>query len=385
MRFLHTADWHLGRSFYNISLIDDQRYALNQLIDVVRETKPDVLLVAGDIYDRAIPSTEAVKLLDEVLCRLILELKVQVFIIAGNHDNPLRLEFAARLLETHCLHVFGSLSDRIQAIDVLDDWGRVSFYPMPYAEPSHVSEYLRNGDITSHEDALRQWIAFVKSNLIPIPKTRTVLINHAFVVGGEESESERPLDVGGTSTVPAACFDGFDYIALGHLHRPQCLGQNHHIHYSGSLLKYSFSETHHTKCVKLVEMDANGVCGVESIPLTPKHDVRCVEGTMDDLLNGTFDLGNRTDYVQVSLLDKGAVYDARGRLRDVLPNLVNIDYPGLISSGGNTTSRVDHRKRDMLSLFDDFYKFATGEALTDEQSKVFTGIVNRLRQEEREV
>ena len=381
MRFLHTADWHLGRSFYNVSLIDDQTHVLNQLVDLVRETKPNALLVAGDIYDRAIPPTEAVKLLDETLCRLILELKVLVIIIAGNHDNPLRLEFAARLMETHRLHVFGSLSGRIQAIDMFDEWGRVSFYPMPYAEPSQISEYLRGEHATSHEDALRQWIAVVKKNLIP--ESRTVLINHAFVVGGEESESERPLYVGGTDTISAACFDGFNYIALGHLHRPQCLGQNQHIHYSGSLLKYSFSEASHTKCVKLVEIDANGVCEVESISLTPRRDVRCIDGTIDDLLKGTVDIGKRDDYVQVRLLDKGAVFDAMGRLRDVFPNLVNIDHAGIMGDGVNAP-HVDHRKREMLSLFDDFYEFATGEALTEEQRLAFATVVNRLRQDERE-
>ena len=149
MRFLHTADWHLGRSFYNISLIEDQAHVLNQLIDIARETKPDVLLVAGDIYDRAMPPTDAVELLDEVLCRLILELEVPVFIIAGNHDNPLRLEFAARLLETHRLHVFGSLSDRIRFVEMFDEWGSISFYPMPYAEPSQVSEYLHPHNLIS--------------------------------------------------------------------------------------------------------------------------------------------------------------------------------------------------------------------------------------------
>src|SRR3990172_2450425 len=149
MRFIHTADWHLGRSFYNISLIDDQAHVLNQLINFAREAKPDLLIIAGDVYDRAVPPTEAVKLLDEVLCRLILDLKVPVFVIAGNHDSPLRLEFAARLMESHRLYVFGSLSGRIQAIDMFDEWGRVSFYPMPYVEPSQMSEYLRDESIAS--------------------------------------------------------------------------------------------------------------------------------------------------------------------------------------------------------------------------------------------
>ena len=380
MRFIHTADWHLGRSFFNVSLIDDQAHILNQLIDIARDTKPEVLIIAGDVYDRAVPPTDAVKLLDEVLCRLILDLKVSVILIAGNHDSPLRLEFAARLMESHRLFVFGSLSERLHAIDMYDEWGAVSFFPLPYAEPSQMSDYLHDEGIASHEDAMQHWIDIVKNKRIP--ESRTVPICHAFVVGGEETESERPLDVGDTGTVSVKYFDGFHYAALGHLHRPQCFGANNHIHYSGSLLKYSFSEAGHTKCVKLVNLDAGGVSRVEPIPLTPKRDVRCVEGTMDDLLRGTIELGNQDDYVQVRLLDKGAVFDAISRLREVFPNLVNIDHTGLMS-GGDNINHVDHRKREIIGLFNDFYTFATGEALTREQIAAFATIVNRLRENER--
>lgn len=381
MRFIHTADWHLGRSFYNLSLIDDQAYVLNQLIDLARETNPDVLIVAGDVYDRAVPSTDAVKLLDEVLCRLILDLKIPVILIAGNHDSPLRMEFAARLLESYRLYVFGPLSGRIQAVDMFDKWGTVSFFPMPYAEPSQMREYLHNEHITSHEDALRQWIAIVKGKRIP--GSRSVLIHHAFVVGGEESESERPLDVGGTGAVSVDCFEDFHYTALGHLHRPQYLGQNNHIHYSGSLLKYSFSEAGQTKGVKVVEMDATGVCHVEVVPLLPRRDVRRIEGKMDDLLNEKVDLGNHDDYVQVHLVDEGAVYDAMGRLREVYPYVVSIDQTKGFIRNSNNINRVDQRKRELIALFGDFYEYVTGEALTNEQSAAFVAVVNRLRESER--
>lgn len=381
MRFIHTADWHLGRSFFNISLIEDQAHVLNQLIEIVQDSKPDALIVAGDVYDRAVPPTDAVRLLDDVLCRLILDIKVPVIMIAGNHDNPLRLEFAARLMESQRLFVFGSLSGRLQAIDMFDAWGRVGVYPMPYAEPSQVGAYLQDEGVANNEDALRHWIAIVNKNRIE--GCRTILVNHAFVVGGEESESERPMDIGGTGMVPVECFDGFHYVALGHLHRPQCLGDSQNVHYSGSLLKYSFSEATHTKCVKLVEMDSVGVCTTESIPLIPKHDVRRVEGTADDLLHGRVEVGNSADYIQVALLDEGAVFDAMGRLRDVFPNLVSIDRQGLINNIGKV-ERVDHRQREMLGLFRDFYKFVTDEPITEEQMSVLVRVANRVRESERE-
>lgn len=381
MRFIHTADWHLGRSFYNNSLIEDQAYVLNQLIDLARDTQPDVVIIAGDIYDRALPPADAVKLLDEVLCRLILDLQLPIILIGGNHDSPLRLEFAARLMETHRLYVFGSLSERIKVIDMFDKGGRVTFFPLPYAEPSHTAEYFKNPDLNNHEAALRRWTTFFKE--MRPPGSRAVLIHHAFVAGSEVTESERPLDVGGADMVSAKCFNDFDYVALGHLHCSQTLGKKGHIHYPGSLLKYSFSEVAQNKGVKLVEIDATGKCLVETIPLHPKHDVRCVEGAIDDLLLGKIEVGNCEDYVQVRLLDPGAVFDAMNRLREVFPYLVTIDHPSVIPIG-NDTNRVDYRKRELIGLFGDFYQFVTSEKLTNEQIAAFSDIVNRMKESERQ-
>ena len=382
MRFIHTADWHLWRSFYNVSLIDDQAYVLNQLIDFARDSHPDVLIVAGDIYDRALPPLEAVKLLDEVLCRLILDLKVSVILIGGNHDSPLRMEFASRLMETHRLYVFGSLTERLHMLDMFDEGRRITFFPLPYSEPSHTSEYFNIPRLANHEDALRQWVTYIKSNRLA--GSHMVLIHHAYVLGSEISESERPLDVGGADTVSVECFDDFDYVALGHLHRSQSIGKNGIINYSGSLLKYSFSEVEHKKSVKLVEMDANGKCKVETVPLHPKRDMRCVEGTMENLLRGNVDIGSRDDYIQVRLLDIGAVFEAMNRLREVFPYLVVIDHTSLIPVGGDI-SHVDHRKRELIGLFGDFYKYVTDENLTEEQITAFSNIVNRMRESERQV
>lgn len=382
MRFIHTADWHLGRSFYNVSLIDDQAHVLNQLIDFVRDSHPDLMIVAGDIYDRALPPLEAVRLLDEVLCRLILDLDVSVILIGGNHDSPLRMEFASRLMETHRLFVFGSLSERLKSLDMFDEGRRVTFFPLPYAEPSNTSEFFNIPRLANHEEALRQWVTHIKSKRLV--GSHMVLIHHAYVSGSEVSESERPLDVGGADTVSAECFEDFEYVALGHLHRSQSIGKIENIHYAGSLLKYSFSEVDHKKSFKLVEMDANGKCKVETIPLLPKRDVRCVEGTMEDFLQGKVNIGNRDDYIQVRLLDTGAVFDAMNRLREVFPYLVAIDHTSLIPVGGDL-NRVDHRKRELIGLFGDFYKYVTDEDLTEEQVAAFSSIVNRTRESERQL
>jgi DNA repair protein SbcD/Mre11 len=380
MRFIHTADWHLGRSFYNISLIDDQAHVLNQLIDITREARPDALIVAGDVYDRALPPVEAVKLLDEVLCRLILDLKVPVILIGGNHDNPLRLEFAARLMETHRLYVYGSLSERLDVIEIFNEGDSVTFFPLPYAEPAHTAEYFKIPGLVSYEDALKQWLTHLKSKRVP--GSRSVLIHHGFVAGGEKSESERPLDVGNAELVSPECFNDFDYVALGHLHRPQSLGNNNHIHYSGSLLKYSFSEVEQTKSVQLVEMDKTGRFQVNTIPLIAKHDVRFVTGSIEDVLQSKIDLGKLDDYVEIKLLDSGAVFDAMNRLREVFPNLVAIDHASIVPSDIEL-QRVDHRRREMADLFSEFYNYVTGEVLTEDQKDTFSAVINRMKESER--
>lgn len=263
---------------------------------------------------------------------------------------------------------------------MFDDGGRVTFFPLPYTEPTHTSEFFKMPEIVTHEQAVRKWVEFMRSRRLP--ESRVVLIHHGFVAGGQVSESERPIDVGGTEVVPTECFDDFNYVALGHLHRSQSLGLKDHIHYSGSLLKYSFSEVNHRKGIKLVEMDTHGQCQVEDIPLRPKHEVRCISGNIDDFLQGKVDLGERNDYLEVRLLDSGAVFDAMNRLREVFPNLVALDHASVIPSE-MAIRRVDHRKREMTDLFSEFYSFVTGEALTEEQRTFFSGVVNRMTESDR--
>ncbi len=380
MRFIHTADWHLGRSFYNTSLIEDQAYALNQLIDLAKDAKPDLLIIAGDIYDRAIPSTDAVELLDDTLFRMIHDIKITVLLIAGNHDSPQRLQFGARLLEHLKLHVFGTLPERNNFIQMYDEAGPVCFYAMPYAEPSIIRQHLKDDQITNHDTGIRAWANLVRG--IHSPIARSVIVTHAFVSGGEACDSERPLSVGSAGTVDVTCFEGFHYAALGHLHRPQSLA-NDQIHYSGSLLKYSFSEASHSKSVNLVDMDALGQCRVERIPLTARRDVRCVDGLIAEILSGKANNGNRNDFVKIRLSDRGAILDAMGKLREVYPNVMEIERAAFMVEPSHQSNRVDYTKSDVTSLFAAFYLEVTGEALTDEQATVFSSVVDKMLQDER--
>jgi len=381
MRFIHTADWHLGRVMHGVPLIEDQAHALDQVIDLVREVEPDAFLISGDVYDRPVPSKEAVELLDDFLSRLVLEHRVTVVIIAGNHDSPSRLEFAARVMAGQGLHVSGSILADPVMVTLRDRWGAVRFYAIPFAEPALVREALASDTIRSHEEAMAAVLDRVRS-AHPAAE-RSVLIGHAFVGGGTETESERPLSIGGADRVDCSCFSGFNYVALGHLHRPQAAGASH-VRYPGSLLKYSFSEADHGKGLNVVEMDGSGVCRVETIPLTPRRDVRIVEGYLEEILQGPETSESREDYLLVRILDTGALLDVMGKLREVYPNVLHVERPGLEMREGEARNRVDRRKLNDADLFADFFGEVTGTDLSAEELAVYESIVDQLRQRDRE-
>jgi len=384
MRFIHTADWHLGRLFHGVHLTDDQRYALMQFVELVREAKPDAVLVAGDIYDRAVPPPEAVDLLDEVLCKLVLEIKVPVVLIAGNHDSPNRLSFASRLFRDNRLYVSGGLGRQTKGVVFKDHWGTVQVYPVPYAEPATVREALGEGSegVVCHDSAMREICGRIWKN--HSAADRSILVGHAFVAGGAECESERPLSVGGAGTVGVSALAGFGYVALGHLHGAQVMSNVEEIRYSGSLLKYSFDEAHHLKGVHLVEMDGQGNCKVETIRLTPRRDVRRISGTMAELLAAEVEAGAREDYLEVMITDEGPVLDPVGRLRQVYPNVMSIKRPEK-KAGGVAADRVDVRGKTAVELFGAFFKHVNGEEMTAEQGAALVEMVEEIGRKEREV
>ncbi len=382
MRFIHTADWHLGRIFHGVHLTEDQAHVLDQFVNLAREAKPDCILISGDIYDRAIPPPEAVNLLDDVLTRLVGDLKLRVIISSGNHDSPDRLGFASRLLEDKGLQIAGSLNAVPVSRVIEDEHGPMQISILPYAEPTVVRERTGEEQIDDHNSAMKALV-----NRIPRDnpgETRHILMAHAFVAGGQISESERPLSIGGAGTVEAAIFQKFHYVALGHLHRPQQVGDES-IQYSGSLMKYSFAEAIHKKSINLVEMDAFGQCNVEKVSLPPRRDLRCIEGYFKEILSGSLDEGSREDYLMVTLLDTGAILDAMGQLREVYPNVLHIERPAQLIGGELRGASMDHRQMQDLDLFSAFFSQVTPDELTAEQSDAYAKAVDALRREEREV
>jgi DNA repair protein SbcD/Mre11 len=380
MRFIHTGDWHLGRLMHGEHLTEDQAHVLEQLKRLALDYRPDALLISGDVYDRAVPPPDAVALLDDFLSQLVLDLNVAVIVIAGNHDSPNRLQFGSRVLAGQRLHVFGSVSNAA-TVTLADRHGLVTFYAVPYAEPVSIREKLQSDTIVDHDSAMAAVTDALEAGTVS--GQRTVLLAHAFVAGCAPAESERPLSVGGAETVDASRFQGFHYVALGHLHRPQTAGSDR-IHYPGSLLKYSFSEVEHAKRVNLVEMDGQGRCRVERIPLTPKRDVRKIQGFLEELVRNPDPDKSSEDYLMVTLLDTGAILDAMGRLKEVYPNVLHVERACLTPAGNPDGNRTDHRKLNDMDLFAAFFSQVTGTDLGEAEAAAYESIVDDLRRRERE-
>ena len=376
MRFIHTADWHLGRILFGVHLTEDQAVVLDRLEGFIKDSGVDMLVVAGDVYDRAVPPPEAVRLLDDFLGRVVEGLGVKVLMIAGNHDSPDRVGFASKILEALGLFMRGRVAGESLVTTVLDDHGPVDFHAIPYAEPSVVREILGDDTVRDHETAMARLVA---RRGVATSGRRSVLAAHAFVAGSAESESERPLAVGGSAAVPSSVFDGFSYVALGHLHRCQTAGSPY-IRYPGSLFPYSFSEVDEEKTVNLVDMNGQGLCHVTAVPIPGRRKLRIVKGLMDEVLT----MPPSDDYIQVNLADTAPVLDAVGRLRTVFPNLLHIERTHLAWDGSGAGNRADHRKTDHQDLFKGFYSDVCGESLSPDMEQRYGRITEELFRRKRE-
>ena len=380
MRILHTGDWHLGRIFHGVHLTQDQAYVLDQLVAICRESSIDVVLVAGDVYDRSLPPTDAVELMSEVLEQIVVGLKIPVILIAGNHDSPQRIGFCSRLLSGRGLHLRGDLKAVEDSIVIKDEHGPVHFFALPFVEPALVRETYATQQATDHN----QTMGFLTQRIQRCLGThrRSVLVAHAFLKDGFASDSERPLMVGQAGQVDPTLVHGFDYVALGHLHKAQSV-QQPWIQYSGSIMKYSFAESDHTKSVSLVELDQNGFCSIERIALEPLHDVRVLEGTLENLLKNANSDPKPNDYIMASLHDSGVVWDPVGRLRTCYPNVLHVARPTLFADQTAVAS-VQQRKLTLEDIFAAFYQHRRGQDLSPEQKKAFQEVVEKMRQARRQ-
>ena len=374
MRFLHTSDWHLGRQFHNVSLLEDQRHVLGEILSIVTRESVDVVLISGDIYDRSVPPADAIALLDEVIDIISQQLKVPLIMISGNHDSAQRLSFGASLMKQSGVYILGQLGAYTDPVILKDDHGDVAFYGIPYADPASVRNVF-NCDVHTHQDAAQFLTSQIKKH--NSKGRRSVVLGHCFIDGGDASDSERPLSVGGADKVSYDLFTDFNYAALGHLHGPQYKGQQH-IRYSGSILKYSFSEVNHKKSVTIVDMDETGKCEIEKILLNPLRNMRIIEGCLDEIIASAKNDTNPDDYLLIRLLDTHALYEPMAKLRAVYPNILQMEKPNLSQGGERQLLKRENLKKGELPMFLDFFQQMSNEEMGDEAMEIVAALLDKI-------
>ena len=377
MRLLHTCDWHIGRQLHGVSLIADQSHVLNQIVEIAEREAVDAVIIAGDIYDRAVPPAEAVKLLSNTLNRLCRDLGKQVILIAGNHDSGDRLGFGSELLGSAGLHIIGPLQGDVTKITLEKNGHEVDVFGLPYAGPLTVRQVL-GAEVSSHEQAMSALLD--KVHEASSKDRSTVVVAHCFVDGAAECESERPLSIGGADRVSASLFQPFSYAALGHLHGRQYQGSEH-IRYSGSILKYSFSEANHHKSITLVDIETSGQVDTCYVELEAIRDLRIVEGSLEEILaRGKTDT-RPDDFILARISDTESIIDVMGKLREVYPNVLQMQNTGIRESGKLPGASREMLKKSHMNLFEGFFKDVQEEELSDEQRAYMVSLLENLQEE----
>ena len=377
MKFFHLGDLHIGKVVNRFSMLDDQRHALSQVLAYVRQEKPDAVVIAGDVYDKPMPTTEAVQLFDDFLTGLA-GLDVCVMLISGNHDSAERLSFAGRLLRERNVHIYSLFDGTPHTVTLKDTHGACHFHLLPFIKPAHVRGYFPGREINSYGTAME---AVLSAKDIDA-STRNVLVAHQFVTapGSDPERSDSEVEpVGGLDGISTALFGAFDYVALGHLHGPQRIGRDS-VRYAGSLLKYSFSECFHQKGIASVEMGKKGDLQITRLPLSPLRDMRKIRGPVAELTSPeVVASGNPEDYLHVTLTDPHEIIDAMGKLRAVYPHVMELAFDNARTRAQSSfTQAALVENRSPLELFSDFYEGQNGEPPTAGQMQVLSAIMKAV-------
>ena len=371
MKIMHLSDLHLGKRVNEFSMIEDQTYILNEIINIIDEQKPKVVILAGDIYDKPIPPAEAVELFDDFLYKLS-KRNLYVFIISGNHDSAERIAFGSRLFDKSGIYLSPVYNGKILPISVDDECGDINFYMLPFIKPVHVRRFFHDASISTYTDALNTVITDMNID----STKRNILITHQFVTGSSRTESE-DVSVGGSDNVDADIFKDFDYVALGHIHRSQSCGSEY-IRYCGTPLKYSFSESKDTKSITVIDIKEKGDIKLDFIPLTSLRDMVEIKGSYNELMLKSFyeNTSLPTDYVHITLTDEEDIPDVITKLRVIYKNIMKLDYDNQRtrkSSEINLINAVD--SMSPLELFDTFYEIQNGRYLSDAQRVFLENII----------
>ena len=376
MKLIHLSDLHIGKRVNGFSMTEDQRHILREIIRIIADEKPDCIAIAGDVYDKPVPSAEAVEVFDDFLVRLA-ALDIPVFIISGNHDSPERLSFGNRLMDSAGIYLSPVYNGDVEPVSIEDEHGPVDVFMLPFIKPVHVRKAFPDEaeSIVSYTDAVRAAVDHMPAD----KERRSILITHQFVTGAQRCESEE-LSVGGSDNVDASVFDDFDYVALGHIHGPQDMVDGR-IRYCGSPLKYSFSEAGHHKSVTVAEIGSAGNVDIHEIPLMPLRDMTELKGTYDELTAMSFykDTGWKNNYIHITLTDEEDVPEAVARLRVIYPYLMKLDYDNRRTRSGVTiTDTSCSEKRSPLDIFADFYELQNDMPMSDEQSDFVTRLIEDI-------
>ena len=378
MKLIHLSDLHLGKRVNEFSMLEDQRYILGEILKIIDREQPQGVLIAGDVYDKSVPPTEAVALLDDFLSALAGR-KVPVFLISGNHDSPERIAFGGRLMASSGVHLAPVYHGAVSPITLTDAHGPVNLYLLPFLKPTHVRRFFPEREISTYTDALSTAIQAMGVDLT----VRNVLVTHQFVTGAARCDSEE-ISVGGTDNVDVAVFDPFDYVALGHIHGPQQVGREG-VRYCGTPLKYSFSEANHKKSVTVVELEEKGNLTVRTVPLVPQRDLVELRGTYEQLTFRGFYQGTSypQDYVHITLTDEEDIPDAVRKLRVIYPYLMKLDYDNRRTrTEVSLEGAQDVQQKSPLELLEEFYQQKNGQPMGQEQRAFARGLMEQIWEED---
>lgn len=376
MKIMHLSDLHIGKKVNEYSMLQDQIYILKEILRIIDNEKVETVIIAGDVYDRSLPPNEALELFDEFLYQLSGR-NVNVFVISGNHDSPERISYGGRMMTENKIFLSPVYDGNVKPITLNDDYGEVNFYLLPFVRPADIRRYFPDENIENYTDAVKVAI----DNMNVDFSERNILITHQFVTGAELSESE-DIIVGGTDNVSGEVFDGFDYVALGHIHREQTVGKDN-IRYCGTPLKYSFSEAKNIKSVTILDFNDKGNIEYSKIPLTPFRDMREIRGTYYELtLKSSYESANTEDYLHITLTDEEDIPDAIGKLRSIYPNIMKLDYDNLRTRGSGTVDAIENiESKSPFELFADLFKQQNNQDMSEEQEEIMRNLIDKIWEE----
>lgn len=373
MKLIHLSDLHLGKRVNEYSMLEDQEYILKCIVGIIDDEKPNGVIIAGDVYDKSVPSAEAVSLFDDFLFALA-KRKLDVFVISGNHDSPERIAFGSRIMDAGGIHLSPVYDGNIAPVRLEDEFGELYVYMLPFVKPASVRRFFEEEDISTYTDAIGCAIKHMNID----SEKRNVLVTHQFVTGASRSDSEE-ISVGGADNVDASVFDDFDYVALGHLHSPQNCSSDR-IRYCGTPLKYSFSEAKDKKSVTVIEMSEKGNISCRLINLVPKHDLIELKGTYDELISRSYyeNTSWQEDYAHITLTDEEDIPDAIGKLRSVYHRLMKLDYDNKRTrSSAEITGASDMERKSPFELFSEFYELQNNQPMNEDQDAYMKELIEK--------